>query len=353
MNTKIIQISLLLGIFFVANLDAQKYFNIHRPMVLPDKSQESLIKQKIGYTDISISYHSPGARDREIWGGLVRYGQVWRAGANENTVFTITHDAEIEGQQLKAGTYGLHLLPQKDQWTFIFSQNHTSWGSYFYEDAEDIIRVTVPVEEAPEFREWMSYEFHNRDRGEASVILTWADKRAGFNIKVDIDAIALENIRLQLRSDAYWEWFSWCQAAAYCAEYEINTDEALEWIDRSIAMRENFSNWDVKADLLNQKGDEAGAKKAIERAIEVGTPIYVERYARRFLGKKEYQQAVAIFDKALEKDPTYWRALMNKGRALEALNKKADALKSYEKAMGTAPDGTKKTLKTRIEALKK
>ena len=353
MNKLILSLFLMIALLSSVSLSAQKYFNIHRPMVLPDKSQEALVKQSIGYTDITISYHSPGARGRKVWGGLVPLGQVWRAGANENTLFTISHDADLQGQKLPAGTYGLHLLPEKDSWTFVFSKNHTSWGSYFYDDSEDVLRISVAVETAPEFREWMSYEFHNRDRGEASVMLSWGDKRAGFNIKLDIDKIALENIRLQLRSDAYWEWFSWCQAAAYCAEYEINTEEALEWIDRSIAMQENFSNWDVKADLLNQKGDKIGAQKAINRAIEVGTPVYVERYARRFLGSKNYRKAVEIFDKALEKDPTYWRALMNKGRAMEAMDKKKEALKAYELALQSAPDNSKKQITIRIDNLKR
>jgi tetratricopeptide (TPR) repeat protein len=346
-------IFLLLMVPLFSQVNAQKYFNIHRPIVLPDKSPEALVKQTIGYTDISIQYHSPGARGRQIWGGIVPFGQVWRAGANENTVFSITHDAEIEGQILPAGTYGLHLLPEKEEWTFIFSKNHTSWGSYFYDQKEDVLRITVPVETAPEFREWMSFDFHQRDRGEASVQLSWGAQRAGFSIQLDIDQIALENIRLQLRSDAYWEWFSWCQAAAYCAEYEINTDEALEWIDRSIAMQENFSNWDVKSDLLRQKGDPKGAQEAIQRAIEVGTPVYIERYARRFLGKKEYDKAVELFDKALEKDPTYWRALMNKGVALEGMNKKLDALKAYKLALGSAPKNIKQSIEEKIKKLNK
>lgn len=352
MEKPIRSLFILVILILSSQLSAQKYFNIHRPMTLPDKSQEARVQQQIGYTNISIQYHSPGARGRKIWGGMVPYGRVWRAGANENTIFSITHNATIDGQTLPAGTYGLHLLPEEDQWTFIFSRNHTSWGSYFYDDSEDVLRISVPVESAPEFREWMSYEFHNRDRGEASVKLVWGDKRAGFSIKLDIDEIALENIRLQLRSDAYWEWFSWCQAAAYCAEYEINTDEALEWIDRSIAMQENFSNWDVKADLLSQKGDKTGAQKAIERAIEVGTPVYVERYARRFLGKKEYQKAIELFDKALEKDQTYWRALLNKGVALEAINNKKEALKSYELALQSAPENSRGSIEARINALK-
>jgi hypothetical protein len=124
-------ILLLLMVPLFSQVNAQKYFNIHRPIVLPDKSPEALVKQTIGYTDISIQYHSPGARGRQIWGGIVPFGQVWRAGANENTVFSITHDAEIEGQILPAGTYGLHLLPEKEEWTFIFFKKSYFLGQLF------------------------------------------------------------------------------------------------------------------------------------------------------------------------------------------------------------------------------
>ena len=342
---------LLLSAVFISSLAFSQDFNIHNPITLPDKSPASTITQAIGYTDINIQYHSPGARGRTVWGGLVPYGKVWRAGANENTKISFTHDVKIEGKDLAAGTYGLHLLPEEHQWTFIFSKNHTSWGSYFYDQQEDVLRVSVPVEAAPESRGWMNYDFHNRNRGETDIYLTWADKRAKFNLSVDINTISLEHIRLQLRSDAYWEWFSWCQAADYCVQYEINTEEAIEWIDRSIALRENFSNWDVKAKLLRQLGKEEEAQKAIDRAIEVGSDVYLERYGRRFLGAKDFKQAEFIFSKALEKNNKYWRAHFNRGNALVGMNKKVEARKAFEAALANAPDNAKAQVKRSLGSL--
>ena len=329
-----------------------QHFNIHNPITLPDKSQESLITQRIGYTDISIHYHSPGTHGRTVWGGLVPYCELLRSGAHENTYFSITNDVEIEGEKLAAGSYGLHLLPEENQWTFIFSKNHTSWGSYFYEESEDALRITVPVEAAPEFREWMNFDFHKRERGTASIVLTWADKRAGFDLSLEIDSIALDHIRKQLRSDAYWEWFSWCQAADYCSQYRINTEEALQWIDKSIAMQENFSNWDVKAKLLRQLGQEEAALQAVNKAMEVGTDIYLERYGRRFLQDKDFKQAEVIFGKALEKNPKYWRAHFNRGNALMGMYQKEEALKAFEAALEYAPEERKATIKKKIDTIK-
>ena len=340
----------LIFTLFVMEISAQ-HFNIHNPITLPDKSQQSIILQKVGYTDITINYHSPGAKNREIWGGLVPFGNVWRAGANENTVLTITDDVEIEGQKLAAGSYGLHLLPEKDQWTFIFSKNHTSWGSYFYQEQEDALRVTVPVQHSSEHREWLSFDFITRERDKASIVLSWADRKAELHLTLDIDKIALTNIRNQLRSDAYWEWYSWCQAADYCAEYKINTKEALEWVNKSIELRENFSNWDVKAKLLKQLGDEEAAQKAIERAIEVGNEVYLERYGRRLLNKRDFNGAAFVFNQALKKNNAYWRAHFNKGNALVGLGKIKEAKKAFKLALKHAPETQKQHIHNTLEAV--
>ncbi len=329
-----------------------QHFNIHNPITLPDKSQQSIIVQRIGYTDITLNYHSPGVKGRAVWGKMIPYGKVWRVGANENTVFTITDDVEIEGQKLTAGSYGLHLLPDENQWTFIFSKNHTSWGSYFYQENEDALRVTVPAQNTIEMREWLSFDFKNRERGSVSVVLSWADKRAELSLTLDIDKLTLDNIRKQLRSDAYWEWFSWCQAADYCAEHKINTKEALDWVDRSIRLQENFSNWDVKAKLLNQLGDDVAAEKAIERAITVGSDVYLERYGRRLLNEKNFNRAVYVFEQAIKKNPTYWRAHFNRGNALKTLERKKAALKAFELALKFGPEDKKIQIRKSIESVR-
>ncbi|UII79983.1 DUF2911 domain-containing protein [Flagellimonas sp. CMM7] len=336
--------------FLIVDVGAQ-HFNIHNPITLPDKSQQSIITQRIGYTDITINYHSPGARGREVWGKMVPYGKVWRAGANENTIFTVTDDIEIEGQKLAAGSYGLHLLPEESQWTFIFSENYTSWGSYFYQEDEDALRVTVPVQNGSEMREWLSFDFRKRDRGTASIVLSWADKSAELSMTLNINELALDNIRKQLRSDAYWEWFSWCQAADYCAEHKINTQEALEWVNKSIQFQENFSNWDVKAKLLKQLGDDAAAEKAIERAIEVGSDVYLERYGRRLLKEKNYNKAEYVFGQSIKKNSTYWRAHFNRGNALKLLERKKEARKAFELALKYSPEDKKAQIQNSLETV--
>ncbi len=112
-------------------------------MDLPRQSQHAIVMQRIGITDITINYHRPLVKDRKIFGGMVPYGQVWRAGANENTTITFADPVTIDGQPLERGTYGLHMIPNQDQWTVIFSKMHTAWGSFSYDQKEDALRVTA------------------------------------------------------------------------------------------------------------------------------------------------------------------------------------------------------------------
>jgi hypothetical protein len=119
---------------------------------LPTLSQRAVVIQRIGLTDITIVYHEPYVGGREIWGKTVPYGKVWRAGANENTTITFADDVSIEGKPLPAGTYGLHVIPNADHWTIIFSKNSTSWGSFSYDEKEDALRVDVTGGAVSHFR---------------------------------------------------------------------------------------------------------------------------------------------------------------------------------------------------------
>ena len=110
---------------------------------LPLQSQSAEVSQTIGITDIAIKYHRPLVNDRKIWDELLPYGKVWRAGANINTTISFSDPVTIEGQPLDKGTYGLHVIPNIEEWTVIFSKNSTSWGSFTYDQSEDALRVTV------------------------------------------------------------------------------------------------------------------------------------------------------------------------------------------------------------------
>src|SRR3974377_1819327 len=140
---------------------------------LPRPSQRAKVTQKIGITDITILYHRPLVNDRQVWGKLVPYGDVWRAGANENTTITFSEPVTIEGKPLEKGTYGLFMLPKEDQGPVIFSKTATAWGAFTYKPDEDVLRVTVkPV--VSEFHDALVYDFDQLPPHSPLVTLPWA-----------------------------------------------------------------------------------------------------------------------------------------------------------------------------------
>src|SRR5881396_487064 len=120
---------------------------------LPDVSQAAEVKQRIALTDITITYHRPLVNGRKIWGALVPYGKVWRAGANENTTIEFSDPVSVEGQGLPKGTYGLHMIPNPDSWTVIFSKTNNAWGHHSHKQHEDALRVNVKPETLAEIKE--------------------------------------------------------------------------------------------------------------------------------------------------------------------------------------------------------
>ena len=147
-----------------------------------------MVTQRIGITDVTINYHRPMVNKRKVWGGLVPYGQVWRAGANENTTIKFTDPVTIEGKPLPKGTYGLHMIPGENEWTVIFSKNSTSWGSFTYDQAEDALRVTVKPQ-AAEFHEALTYDFDDVGPDSSVVTLRWEKVAVPFKVGVNTHEI--------------------------------------------------------------------------------------------------------------------------------------------------------------------
>ena len=136
---KKISASLILIIFSVSSIFAQ--------LEVPQKSPAASAYQKIGITDITVTYSSPSVNEREIWGGLVPYDEVWRTGANKATSIEFSTDVKVEGNEVKAGKYAIFTIPSEKEWTVIFSGNTEQWGSYNYKEEEDVLRIKVKSEE--------------------------------------------------------------------------------------------------------------------------------------------------------------------------------------------------------------
>src|SRR5271165_6002628 len=236
---------------------------------LPLQSQHAVVMQRIGVTDITINYHRPLVNDRKIWGGLVPYGQVWRARANENTTITFTDPVTIEGKQLDRGTYGLHMIPNEDQWTIIFSKMHAAWGSFSYDQAEDALRVTVKPGTA-DLHNALAYDFDQLQPDSAVVIMSWDKVAVPFKVAVNLNQTVEASLRNQLRGLPQYTWDAWDDAATYMVDNKMDLNEALKYEDKSIQNEERFENLMTKSRILDAIGPKEQAMAAHNKALAMG-----------------------------------------------------------------------------------
>jgi len=225
--------------------------------------------QTIGLTDVTITYSRPGVKGRVIWGDLVPYDKVWRTGANEATSVTFTSDVRINGQPLRAGTYSLHTVPTRNEWTVIFNSKAEQWGSYAYDEASDALRIQVKPQ-AHEFTEWMHFSFPEIAVDKATVALDWEKLRIPFEIQVGTIDLALTNARQAMSSLAKDDHQTAFRSAAFAFENNVATDDARKWIDQSIAIKETWLNLRLKSQMLAKEGKTEEAIKVAERAIARG-----------------------------------------------------------------------------------
>ena len=252
---------------------------------LPRQSQRAQVSQRIGITDVTISYHRPLVNDRKVWDALVPYGKVWRAGANENTTITFSDPVQIEGKPLDRGTYGLHMIPNADEWTIIFSKNSTSWGAFTYDEKEDALRVTVKPK-AADMHNALTYDFANLQPDSAVVELEWEKVAVPFKVSVDVHDVVEASLRKQLRSLSQYTWVSWDEAANYLLTEKVALDSALIYANKSIENEDRYDNEITKSKVLkalNRKDESAAAEK---KALDMANPLQVHQYARQLLGEK-------------------------------------------------------------------
>jgi len=361
------------------NARAQELSEISTP---PDGDNEKAeVSQWIGPVRVSITYHSPrvhfkGAeRTGHIWGELVQYGffddgfgpskaMPWRAGANENTTITFSHDVKVEGKDLKAGTYALFLDVEKDKpWNWVFSNNSTGWGSYQYDPKNDALRVAATSKDAP-FTEFLTYGFDDRLPNSAVAFLQWENKRVPFKIDVpNVNDIYVAKIRNDLQGWPGFNYANWQNAAQFCADNKINLEEALVWADKAINVpfrgaalgREEFGTLQTKAAVLTAMGRDADAAATMDKAMRIpGTPpVPIHRYAMSLLrnGKKEKAMEVFEFNFKQHPDEKFY-TYVGLARGYTAMGDKEKAIKNWEIALQNVPESQKANLPVYEKALK-
>ena len=344
----------------------------------PDgNNQKASVTQFIGPVKVTIDYSSPavhgpgGANDRrgQIWGKLVPYGMSdlgfrggklspWRGGANENTVLTVSDPVEVEGQTLPAGRYGLHLIPGQDEWTVILSKNSSSWGSFFYDETQDALRVKVKPAKL-EYREWLTYEYTTRRPAEATAELQWEELAVPFNIKVDnVNEIYVAKLRQELTGAAGFNPEAYDAAAQFCVQAGIHLEDALSWaelaVNSPVLGQINFDTLSTKALVLSKMSRDAEAQTIMQTAVHLptATSLQIHLYGRQLLAAKKNREALEIFKLNAERNGDAWPVNVGLARGYMAVGDYKKAAEYAQKAVAQAPDAVnKKNLEAMAQTL--
>jgi len=317
---------------------------------LPRASQHALVSQRIGITDITINYHRPMANGRQVWGKLVPYGKVWRAGANENTTITFTDPVTIEGQTLDKGTYGLHMIPGEDQWTVIFSKDSTAWGAFSYKQDEDALRVTVKPQTA-EPHDALTYDFDDVKADSAVVTMRWDKVAVPFKVQVNVNDIVTASIHRQMYGLNQYYWEGWDDAAGYFLANKINLDEALKDEDLSIQAEERYDNLLNKSKILEAMGRKQDAEMFRNKALDKASALQLYFYGRQLQTEKKQDEALALFRANAKKYPDYWTTHMGLARVYSAQGDFDKAIQEVKLSLTTAPDSNKANLENYVKRL--
>jgi hypothetical protein len=343
-------------------------------------NQKSEVSQWVSLVKITIDYsspdvHGPNGEDRKgkIWGGLVHYGFIdqgygtakaapWRAGANENTTISFSHDVKIGGKDVKAGTYGLFLDVEKDgPWNWILSKDANSWGSYFYNPDLDVVRVPSTPQES-EYTEWLTYGFTDRQHNSTTAYLQWENKRIGFKIDVpNAYELYVDKIRDELKgTTAAFQHETYVAAAAFCAQNKVELEQGLKWADIAVSDgfvgQEDFNSLSTKAQVLTAMGKDADAEIVMDKAIKQSTASVgaIHQYAKTLLNAGKKEKAMEIFKYNAKTHPEdKFTPNVGLARGYTALGDKKNAIKYWEIAIKNLPESRKQELSFYEGELKK
>ena len=248
---------IVLFIMVLSSLSLAQDFRTPRP------SPDATVSQYVGVTNISIDYSSPAVKDRKIWGELVPFDKVWRTGANEVTSITFTDPVNINGNELAAGTYGIHCIPNLTEWEIIFSKDTQVDASSTYDEKKDALKIKVKPEEH-HFIERMAFLFTDATENSVNVNLIWEKLKVSF--KVDVNT---QNITLQKAREAF-KWNQLMAAATYCLDNNLNMDEGFHWVQASSLINKNYWNTRILAQYYSKMNKKEEAISTMENAIELG-----------------------------------------------------------------------------------
>jgi len=340
MRGQAVVLSLLMSV--PSLLQAQNY-----RLELPWPSPHATVSQVVGLTTLSVDYHRPGVNKRVVWGGLVPWDSVWRAGANENTVLSSTSAFTVGGITLPAGRYGVFMIPTRTTWTIALSKQSNAWGAFSYDASEDAVRfVVTPV--AAEFTERLQYNFDDPTNTSVTLTMRWEKLAVSFPLSVNTSVVVLDSLKSQLRNLPRFWAPAWQQAAGWALANTTNLDLPSVWADSAILVEPTFASYSVKARVLDRQGRHAEADSLRQAHLATANEAELNAYGYLLVSQKKNSEALAIFIRNTKEHPDSWNVWDSLGEMYATMGDRKKAVANYEKALAMTTDPVQKQ---RIEGI--
>jgi tetratricopeptide (TPR) repeat protein len=311
------------------------------------------VSQTVGISTIKVNYSRPSVKGREIWGALVPYGwnveaggsphkTPWRAGANENTTITLSHDAKVEGKMVPAGTYGLFFVINSDNsGEVVLSKDNRSWGNFFYDPTNDLMRANITIREHA-MTEALTYDFINLTKNTTELVLNWEKKQFPVKIEFAVDDIVMANAAEQLKGMMGFTWQGYSSAANYSLANKVNTEQGLYWAERAVTTNKNFTTLNAKAGLLRVNGRAAEADQIQAEAMTLANEVELNAYGYQLLNQGNMDGAIKAFKENTDRYPGSANAWDSLGEGYAIKGDKENAIMCFKKSLTLNPtDGTK------------
>jgi hypothetical protein len=359
---------LLIVILFAAALAAQVPYNSAIPN---GYTKKAMVSEQVGLTQITVTYHRPAVKGRagKVWGELVPKGFIdqgfgngnpapWRAGANENTVIEFDNDVKIEGQPLPKGKYGFFIAYDPVECTIIFSKRSDSWGSFFYDEKEDVLRVKVRPQPQEKSVEYLKYEFSDQTPNSAVLGLSWEKLSIPFKIEVDLLKQQFDALVAESQNPRSYTSQSLNIAASWTLQNNYQLEKGLAWATKATDKAfpgdpASFAALATKARILEKLGRSDESAVVIKNALPLGAVGELQQLGRQLLTEKRTKAALEVFQFNYDKNPNQFITMTGMARGLSANAEYTKALEFANKALPLAPnEASKQAVLTMIEKLK-
>jgi hypothetical protein len=255
-------------------------FSVNAQIETPAPSPFSKVEQKVGLTDVTLEYSRPGMRGREVFGNLVPYGKLWRAGANKNTMITFSDAVVVDGTTLKAGSYAIFITPNEDSWDIIFYSDTNNWGApKELDDTKIALKTTVKTMKMPMTADTFTITIGNLTNNSAELGFVWENTMANVKFEVPTDAKVAAAIEKTMAGPSANDYYA---SAVYYMQEGKDLETAKTWMDKAMSMVKEPAFWQLRQQSLlyakmgDKKNAIAAAKKSLEGAKEAGNADYVK-----------------------------------------------------------------------------